>query len=459
MRLSAVSRRVLLAAGAVLALAAAAAPGRAAPVTPESLLNAQKNPGEWVLYGGDYRAQRYSALGEITPANVGQLRPVWTLSTGGKLGGLEATPLYHDGVLYFSADYSRVFAVDARTGTMLWRYEPKYEDGLDAMLCCGPINRGVALLGDKVYVATLDARLVALNAKDGSVAWEQKIDDWKHGVTSETGAPFVMKGHVIIGISGGEYGVRGYLKAYDPETGDAAVDDLYRPGPRRAGQRDLAQGRQLEVPAAARPGSPGAYDAETNTLYWGTGNPGSWAADSVRATICGRTRVLALDPDSGKIKWGYQYTPNDGWDYDGVDTPILVDLTIDGQPDQGADPEQPQRLLLRPRPHEREVHLRHADGRRHQLDERASTRRPAGRRSTRPMKPKSGGPTVEPIVPGLEGGTNWFPPAYNPDLGLAFVADQPVGHGAHRLEEGQAHLQAGRLLPGRGLPDVPERRD
>jgi alcohol dehydrogenase (cytochrome c) len=165
---------------------------------------------------------------------VGQLRPVWTLSTGGKLGGLEATPLYHDGVLYFSADYSRVFAVDVRTGTVLWKYEPKFEDGLDAMLCCGPVNRGVALLGDKVYVATLDARLVALNAKDGSVAWEQKIDDWKHGL-SETGAPFVMKGHIIIGISGGEYGVRGYLKAYDPEAGTMQWTTYTVPAPGESG--------------------------------------------------------------------------------------------------------------------------------------------------------------------------------------------------------------------------------
>ena len=266
---------------------------------------------------------------------MGQLRPVWTLSTGGKFGGLEATPLYHDGVLYFSADYSRVFAVDARTGTVLWRYEPKYEDGLDAMLCCGPINRGVALLGDKVYVATLDARLVALNAKDGSVAWEQKIDDWKNGL-SETGAPLVVKGHVIIGISGGEYGVRGYLKSYDRrDRRRSQWTDLHRPGPRRAGQRDLAQGRQLED--RRRPDlAHRRYDAETNTLYWGIGNPGSWAADLRPGdnlwTELGpgaRSRTAARSSGATSTR---RTTPGT---MTASTTPILVDLTIDGQPDQG----------------------------------------------------------------------------------------------------------------------------
>ena len=134
----------------------------AAPVTTEDLLNAQDNAAEWLMYGRDYRNQRFSPLDQITPDNVKDLRPVWAFSTGGTLAGLEATPLMRDGVLYFSTDYSRVFALDARTGTMLWSFEPEYEEGLETILCCGPVNRGVALKDDLVFVNTLDARLFAL---------------------------------------------------------------------------------------------------------------------------------------------------------------------------------------------------------------------------------------------------------------------------------------------------------
>jgi alcohol dehydrogenase (cytochrome c) len=177
-----------LAAVSFLAVTAAAF---AEPVTSEDLRNAQGNAGEWLMYGRNYLNQRFSPLAEITPANVGELTPVFAHSTGGKLAGLEATPLFHDGTLYFSGDYSRVFAIDARTGTLKWLWEPTYEDGLEAILCCGPVNRGLAIRGDKVYVGTLDARLVALNTKDGSVAWERRLEDWKKAYSS-TGAPLVV---------------------------------------------------------------------------------------------------------------------------------------------------------------------------------------------------------------------------------------------------------------------------
>ena len=143
------------------------------------------------MYGRDYRNQRFSPLAQITPENVGQLRPVWAFSTGGALAGLEATPLIRDGVLYISTDYARVFALDARTGTRFWFFEPEYEEGIEAILCCGPVNRGVALKDDLVYVNTLDARLYALDRNNGSVVWEQTIDDWKKAVAA-TGAPLVV---------------------------------------------------------------------------------------------------------------------------------------------------------------------------------------------------------------------------------------------------------------------------
>ena len=142
---------------------------QADPVTTDDLLKAQDNAGEWLMYGRDYRNWSYSPLAEITPDNAAKLTPVWALSTGGEFAGLEATPLFHDGVLYFSADYARVFAVDARSGRVLWNYEPEYDEALSTMLCCGPIHRGVALKDDLVYVARLDAKLVAINAAYGNV--------------------------------------------------------------------------------------------------------------------------------------------------------------------------------------------------------------------------------------------------------------------------------------------------
>ena len=181
------------AATVVVATALLVAPAvSAGPVSSDDLLKAQDNGAEWLMYGRDYRNWRYSPLDKITPANAAQLKPVWAMSTGGQFGGLESTPLIRDGVLFFTADYARVFAVDARSGNIVWRYEPEYEDGLTAMLCCGPIHRGVAIKDDLVYVARLDAKLVALNRADGKVAWEQTIDDWKRGVTTQLIEPMMQ---------------------------------------------------------------------------------------------------------------------------------------------------------------------------------------------------------------------------------------------------------------------------
>ena len=237
----------------VFSMVAAAGTASADPVTSDDLLKAQDNSKEWLTYGRDYRNWRFSPLSEITPDNASKLSPVWAMSTGGQFGGLEATPLFRDGVLYFTADYARTFAVDAKSGNILWRYEPEYGDGFNAMLCCGPVSRGVALAGDLVIVARLDARLVALNRADGKIVWDVPIDDWKHGVTTNS-APLVVKDHVIIGVSGGEYGVRGYLKSYNVEDRRTGMANLHRSGARRARQRDLAQGRLPGRLAAPRPG-------------------------------------------------------------------------------------------------------------------------------------------------------------------------------------------------------------
>jgi len=411
-------KRTMPIAAIMLSATLTSSPGQAKPVTTEDLLNAGSNHSEWLMYGRDYLNQRFSPLTEITPENVAKLRPVWAFSTGGKFGGLEATPLFRDGVLYFSADYARVFAIDARTGVMLWTYEPQYDPGLDAMLCCGPINRGLALKDDHVFVETLDARLVALNRADGTVAWEQKVGDWQSGITA-TVAPLVVKDHVIAGMSGGEYGARGYLKSFNAVTGQL-------------------EWTAYTVPAAGEPGSEtwpgdtwkvgggptwvtGAYDPQLNTLYWGTGNPGPWNSDLRKGDNLWTCSLLALNPDDGKIKWGFQYTPNDAWDYDGNPAPILVDVTIDGKPVKAAvESNRNGFLYVLDRETGKFVYaVPTIEGINWTTGLDPVTGRPTVDES---KKPVSGGPKAEPIIPGLEGGTNWFPTAYNPDLGLFFLA-------------------------------------
>jgi alcohol dehydrogenase (cytochrome c) len=392
--------------------------GHAAPVTTEDLLGAQDNAGEWLMYGRDYRNQRFSPLGQITPDNVAQLRPVWAFSTGGALAGLEATPLMRDGVLYVSTDYSRVFALDARTGTALWSFEPEYEEGLEAMLCCGPVNRGVALKDDLVYVNTLDARLYALDRADGSVVWEQTIDDWKKAVTA-TGAPLVVGDKVIVGIAGAEYGVRGYLKAYDAASGAQVWQTYTIPGPGEPGN-DTWPG-DTWMRGGATTWQTGAYDADSSTLFWGTGNPGPWNSDVRKGDNLWSSALLALDPDSGAIKWGYQYTPNDAWDYDGNNAPILIDALIDGRPVQAAVQSNRNGFfyVLDRTTGEFIYAVPTIDGINWATGLDPKDGRPQVNEAMRPI---SGGETIEPIVPGLEGGTNWFPMAYNPNLGYVFFA-------------------------------------
>jgi alcohol dehydrogenase (cytochrome c) len=409
-------------AGAVLS----APPVSAAPVTSEDLVKAGENAGEWLMYGRDYRNWRYSPLAEITPENANKLTPVWAMSTGGKFGGLESTPLYRDATLYFSADYARVFAVDARSGIIKWRYEPEYEEGFAAILCCGPIHRGLALKDDLVLVARLDAKLVALNRNDGKVVWEAKIDEWKNGVSTNS-APLVVGDHVIVGVSGGEYGVRGHLSSFNAKDGKLEWRTYTIPAPGEPGSETWPKDDSWK-----HGGGPtwitGSYDAATNTLYWGVGNPGSWAYETHPGDNLWTESMLALDPDTGKIKWGYQYTPNDPWDYDGMATPILVDATVDGQPRKTAvvsnrngffyaiDRTNGQFMYAIPL----------VDGINWTTGLDPKTGRP---HINEALKPKVGGPTVGPIVPGLEGGTNWFPPAYDPDTGLLYANVNQWGMG------------------------------
>ena len=338
-----------------------------------------------------------------------------------------------------------MFAVDAKSGNIVWRYEPEYEQGFDAMLCCGPIHRGLALKDDMVFVARLDAKLVALNRADGKVVWEAKIDEWKNGVTTNS-APLVVKDHVIVGVSGGEYGVRGYIKSFNAKTGALEWQTFTVPAPGEPGSETWPKDDTWKSG-----GGPtwltGSYDADTNTLYWGIGNPAPWPAETHFGDNLWTESMLAFDPDTGKMKWGFQYTPNDPWDYDGMATPILVDTKIDGQDRKLAVVSNRNGFFYAiDRTNGQFVYafplvegINWTSG----LDPK--TGRPTVNEA---MKPKVGGGTVKTIIPALEGGTNWFPPAYDPDLGLFFVAVNQWGMGLTAWEKSKLLYKPGDFYQG-----------
>jgi alcohol dehydrogenase (cytochrome c) len=298
-----------------------------AQVTPDRLVNAAREPQQWLTYSGGYDGARYSALDQINRANVQRLSLQWVFQTGVR-GSHETTPLVVDGVMYLTTPQNHAFALDVRTGRPLWQYERSLPKEMS--LCCGPQNRGFAALGDKVFMGTLDAHVVALDAKTGRVLWDVAAADADKGY-SFTGAPLAVKNKIIIGVAGGEYGIRGFLDAYDADTGARAWRFYTVPGEGEKGN-DTWKGDSWK-----RGGAPtwvtGSYDAELNTVYWGTGNPGPQMYGANRAgDNLYSDSLLALDPDTGSLKWYFQFTPHDVHDWDSTHTPILFNDTIAGQP-------------------------------------------------------------------------------------------------------------------------------
>ncbi|MGQ0560556.1 MAG: PQQ-dependent dehydrogenase, methanol/ethanol family [Gemmatimonadota bacterium] len=306
------------------------APNVAASLTAARIANAASEPHNWLTYYGGYHAQRYSALDQITASNVAQLRPAWVFQAGviGLIANpatyaMEAAPIVVDGVMYVSGYDGYVWALDAATGTLLWRH--RHAIPLDVPLCCGNVNRGVAVAKGKVIFVTPNAHLVALDATNGRRVWDQIFADVRAG-ESATLAPLVIKNLVIVGSSGAEYGVRGHIDAFDIDTGRRVWRRYNVPKPGEPGSDTWPQ-----TDAWSRGGGTawitGSYDPELDLVYWGTGNPGPDFDGSVRpGNNLYTNSVVAFDPDDGVTKWHYQWTPHDVWDYDGVNENILFDL-------------------------------------------------------------------------------------------------------------------------------------
>ena len=298
--------RTLVALAAVLGLAmlpaTAVAQGSYSPVTDQRLVKPE--PENWLQIRGNYQGWGYSPLGQINVSNVKKLTPVWAFSTG--VGsGHEAPPLVNNGVMFVATPYSQVIALEAKTGKLLWRYKRELPEDFKAL---HNTSRGIALLGDKVYVASLDCSLVALDAKTGKVAWEKKVEDYHTGYYM-TLAPLVAKGKVMVGVSGGEFGVRGFIQAFDAQSGEPAWKTYTIPGPGEPGH-DTWSGDTWKRGGASI-WLTGTYDPELNLTYWGTGNASPWFGDQRPGDNLFTASTVAIEPDTGRMTGHFQYQWNE----------------------------------------------------------------------------------------------------------------------------------------------------
>ncbi len=386
-------------------------------VSDARLRAARQEPANWLTYSGDFGGQRYSALAQITPRNVGRLRPAWIYQAT-EAGGLQTTPLVVDGVMYLTEFRGHVVALDAHSGRVLWRYQQALPPELLA-LGFAPTNRGVAVLDSTVFVGSPDARLIALDARSGAVRWIRPVADNALGYAI-TGAPLALGDIVVVGVSGAEAGIRGFLDAYDARTGER-------------------RWRFYTIPAAGEPGVEswggeswktgggstwvtGSYDPALGLIYWGVGNPGPlWNGDDRPGDNLYTCSLVALDAKRGTLRWHFQFTPHDTHDWDATEIPVLLDATVQGRP----------RKL---------VTMANRNGFYYVLDRVtgeflsgipyieqnwATGLTPSGRPILRAnIEPTEAG--ID-LTPNLHGGTNWMSPSYSPASRLFYVAARQMG--------------------------------
>lgn len=303
--------------------------GEYAPVNDERLQNPE--PENWLMYKRTYDLQGYSPLDQINVDNIGNLVPVWTFSTG-VTDGHEAPAIVNDGIMFVTGAFNTLFALDARSGDLIWEYRRDLAEDVSPEVCCGMVNRGVALYDDKVYMATLDAHLLAFDAISGEIVWDTTVEDYLAGYAM-TVAPLAVDGKIIVGVAGGEYGIRGFIAAYDAQSGDRLWKTYTIPAPGEPGS-ETWEGDTWQT-GGAPIWVTGSYDPETNLTYWGTGNGGPWMGEARPGDNLYVSSVVALDVDTGEIKAHYQYVPNDSWDYDEISDQTLVDVERDGETVKG----------------------------------------------------------------------------------------------------------------------------
>jgi alcohol dehydrogenase (cytochrome c) len=446
----------------VLLTATALTPARAADMTQERLLNPQREPQNWILHHGNYQGYRFSALKEISTETVGNLKLAYTVALGGYLSGgryahgtLEATPLVEDGIMYVPDGWGSVYAIDlaaGKKGVFKWKMDP----GIDRpwagdVACCGVNNRGVALWKDKVISIALDGRLIAINKQTGEVAWERKIAEPAIGETL-TVAPLVVRDIAIVGTAGGEFGIRGFIEATDLNTGKPAWRTYTIPGTGEPGNESWKDGKERWKHGGGSIWETATYDPETDTFYQGIGNAGpdydiqyrpgdnKWTAS-----------VLALGPNDGKIKWGFQYTPQDPYDYDEISEHPIINAKVNGED---------RKLIVHAARNGFFYTLDRVNGSfiagKQYVDEvnwtpglDPKTGRPLSYDPNSDIQmygPGSHGMRGQPSVrtcPSNVGGKNWEPSAYNPELGLLFIPSIEGCNTIETLEQADKEDQGG----------------
>ena len=437
--------RSLLFLGGVTTLVLCLLPSASAQVTTDRLLHSDREPENWLTYSGDYAGRRHSLLDQVNPSNVSRLTAKWVYqtNTGGRI---EATPLAVDGILYETGQDDRAFALDARTGRPIWLYQHQLPQ--DIRPCCGRVNRGFAILGDRVFLGTLDAHVIALDRKTGSVLWDQTSADYKLGY-SFTVAPLVIHDMVIIGVSGGEYGIRGFIDAYDAATGQRRWRFYTVPGPGEPGH-DSWEGDSWKIG-----GSPawntGTYDPATNQIFWPTGNPSPSNRGEGRAgDNLYSNSLLALNADTGKLNWYFQFTKHDEHDWDATQVPVLID--------SGG-----KQLILQANRNGFFYVLDRTTGKLVSANAYGKqTWSDSKDAEGRPIAKKEASPTLEghTVCPGALGTTNFYPPAFDPQTGLLYVTtrDQcdtfstaPQPYEAGHAYYGSAYFPSDEAEPYRGF--------
>jgi alcohol dehydrogenase (cytochrome c) len=381
-----------------------------AQVSFDRILAAGNEPQNWLTYSGSTMSQRYTTLSDITPENVKNLELQWQFQAR-SLEKFEATPLVVDGILYTVQAPNNVVALDAATGRIYWTYA--FVPSRAARPCCGQVNRGLAILGDTLFMGTIDAHLIAIDAKSGKPIWNVAVANAAAGYAL-THAPLVIKDKVIVGTAGGEYGIRGFLAAYDAKTGKEAWRFYTIPGKGEPGN-ETWKGDSWQH-GGASVWMTGSYDPALNLTYWGIGNPGpDWNGDQRAGDNLYSDCVVALNPDTGKLKWYFQFTPHDTLDYDAVQVPVLADMEWKGQP---------RKVML----------WANRNGFYYVLDRTTGqflTGKPFSTvnwakgldETGRPMRVNGVEPTAEGqrVYPGVQGATNWYSPSFSPRTGLFYI--------------------------------------
>ena len=410
-RFSCLSASGLMALVAVITLAPATVTGQSyRPVTDERLTSPE--PENWLSYRGTYSGWGYSPLDQIDASNVQDLSPAWAFSTN-TTGGHESPPIVNDGVMFITTPGNQLFALDARNGDLLWRYQ---HDMPSDVIGFHNTNRGVALFGDKVYMATLDARVVALDAGTGEVVWDMSVADNSEGYYM-TLAPLAARGKVMVGVSGGELGIRGFVVALDTETGEEVWRTHTVPGPGEPGN-------DTWPPDAWRTGGApvwvsGHYDPDLGLTYWGTGNPGPWIGDQRPGDNLYSNSVIALAIDTGELVSYHQYHWNGSWDWDEVSTPLLIDVERDGRTIKGlVHPARSGYLWILEREAEA---IRFVEAQPFVSQNVFTSIDPVTGRPTYDEARKPGTGRRAEFCPSLWGGKDWPPAAYNPNTGFLYI--------------------------------------